>query len=116
MMLCEKLIVKGRHGPQGLVAKERRLALRADHLGTNALVTALASAAMFVIVLGLTRDLAVAVLAGSPAVIALGFVGWALATRLHLSAVRRRLGAPDDGRGGVDAFGMGERSMERAIM
>jgi hypothetical protein len=71
---------------------------------------------MFLIVLGVTRDLAVSAIAGSAAVVALVFASWALVTRVRLVALRRAAARERDGGGSSDA-GLGDsRSMHRAVM
>jgi hypothetical protein len=117
MMLRERMILESRSGPRELLAKERRLAQRAESVGTNAAILAIASAVMFLVVLGVTRDLAVAAIAGSPAVVALAFSLWALATWIRLAAVRRWVAAPSDLGDGNSGTGVIDgRSMDRAVM
>lgn len=116
-MLCEQMILKNRRGPREMLAKERHLAERAESLGTNAAILAIASAVMFLVVLGVTRDVAVAAIAGSPAVVALAFTLWAVATWIRLAAVRRLVAAPPglgDGNSGTGVID--GRSMDRAVM
>ena len=116
-MLRERMILKDDRGPRGLSAKERHLAERAESLGTNAAILAIASAVMILVVVGVTRDLAVAAIAVTSGIAALVFALWALATWVRLAAVRRRMAAPAGARDG-DSSGIvdGRSMMDRAVM
>jgi hypothetical protein len=116
MMLCERTILKNHRGSRGLLAKELHLGQRAESLGTNAAILAIASAVMFLVVLGLTQNIAVAVIAGSAAVVALVFTLWALVTWVRLAAVRRRVAAPGGVNDGNSSGLIDGRSMDRAVM
>lgn len=117
MTLREMMTLNNHSGSRDLPAKEAHLARRAEFLGTNAAILAIASAVMFLVVLGLTRDIAVAAIAGSATVVALVFTLWALATWVRLAAVRRRVSArPEVGNGNPGSGLFDGRSMDRAVM
>jgi hypothetical protein len=113
MMLREMMV--HHRGSRELLGEERYLARRAESLGTSAAVVAVASAVMFLVVLGVTRDLAVSAIAGGAAVVALVFTLWALATWVRLAAVRQAAARGRDGGGNSDGLG-DSRSMHRAVM
>lgn len=88
-MVCDRIILESRGGSRDPMARERRLARRLGLLWLNAAVLGLPSAVMFLVALGVTRSLALAVLAGSPAVLGAGFALCALVTRARLAALTR---------------------------
>jgi hypothetical protein len=95
-------MVRERRRRQRLLARERRLVRETGFLASHAAVVAAGSAVMFLVVLAVTRDLVVATVAGSPFAVALCLALWALAARLWLAAVRRRLAAHEEARQGGD--------------
>jgi hypothetical protein len=114
MMLRELLAHHG--GSRELLGEERYLARRVESLGTRAVIAAIASAVMFLVVFGVTRDLAASAIAGSAVVVALVFASSSLASWVRLVRLRRAAARDRDGGGNSDA-GLGDsRAMHRAVM